>query len=370
MADEMKVYIGATRQNDGKTIVCLGLVKAFIKRLKKVGYIKPVGQQFRVIDDKKIDKDAILMQSCYKFKENLKDMSPIAVPKGFTENYILHENREELKKSVVEAYKRVSVGKKMVVIEGTGHAGVGSVFDMSNAEVAKLLGASVILVSCGGVGRPIDEIMLNKPTFDVLGINILGVIVNKIYPEKYKKISGFVKKGLKRKGIEVLGIIPHSTILSSPTLAELLDDINGELLSGRENLDNTVNKIVVGAMAPHEALDYFGPGTLLITPGNREDIILAAMSGSLPGTTKTFCVSGIVLTCGVIPHKNVLHLMKEVPIPVIAVEDDTFTAASKINSFIVKIKPGETKKINATEQLIEKYVDVDRILDLIKKGKK
>ena len=364
----MKVYVGATRQNEGKTIVCLGLLHAFKKRLGKVGYIKPVGQQFSIIDGEKVDKDAVLMKSVYKLEEKLKDMSPIAVPKGFTENYILQGNKEELKKQVIESYNRISEDKDISVIEGTGHAGVGSVFDMSNAEVAKILEAPVILVSCGGIGRPIDEIMLNKPTFDAKGANVLGVIINKVHTDKFDKISEFVKKGLARKNIETLGVIPYNDVLSNPSCRELLEDIHGSLLSGEEELDNTVNRIVVGAMSPHEALNHFGPGTLLITPGNREDIILAAMSGCLPGITKAYCVSGIILTGGVIPHKNVLHLMKEIPIPLIAVEADTFTTASKINSLIVKIRPNEVKKIKATEQLIEKYVDVDRILDLIKKA--
>jgi hypothetical protein len=362
----MKVYIGATRQNDGKTIVCMGLLKAFFKRLQKVGYIKPVGQQFHVIDDEKIDKDTVLMNSVFKFKDRLKDMSPIAVPKGFTEGYILHGDKAKLMDRVREFYDRVAQDKEIVVIEGTGHAGVGSVFDMSNAEVARLLGAKVILVSCGGIGRPIDEILLNKPTFDALGVEILGVIVNKVMPEKYDKINDLVRKGLARKNIEVLGVIPHNPVLSNPTISELLEDMEGTLLTGEEDLENVVNRIVVGAMPPHEALDYFGPGTLLITPGNREDIILAAMSGCLPGITKAYCVSGIVLTCGVLPHKNVIHLIQEVSIPVISVHDDTFTAASKINNLIVKVRPGEQKKIKATEKLIEKYVDVDKILDLMK----
>lgn len=363
----MRVYVGATRQNQGKTITCLGLLSSFIKRLDSGGYIKPVGQQFSVVDGEEVDKDAILMKSVFELKDNLKDMSPIAVPKGFTENYILHGNREELRKRVIESYHRVSKDKKIMVIEGTGHAGVGSVFDMPNAEVAKLLKAGVILVTSGGIGQPIDEIMLNRPTFDILGVKLLGVIINKVYPEKYDKINTIVRKGLEKKNIEVLGVIPYNEVLSSPTISELLEDIGGKLLTGEEELDNTVNRIVVGAMPPHEALDYFGPGTLLITPGNREDIILAAMSGCLPGITKAYCVSGIVVTCGFIPHKNVMRLLEQVPIPVIAVEDDTFAAANKINSLIVKIRPGEVKKIKATERLIEEYVDIERILKLIKK---
>lgn len=361
-----KIFVAATRQNDGKTIVSLGILRALLNRFGQVGYIKPVGQQFQVIDGQEIDKDVALMQAVYKLGKNLKDMSPIAVPRGFTESYVMNPDRNSLQQKVVEAYGRVAEGKDIVVIEGTGHAGVGSVFDMSNAEVARLLGASVILVSCGGIGRPIDEIMMNKSMFDAKGVKVIGAIINKVQAEKYDKVAPIVRRGLANQGVEVLGVIPHNEILSNPTMQELLEDTGATLLCGKEDLDNTVNRIVVGAMPPHEVLDYLGPGTLLITPGNREDIILAAMSGSLPGVTQTFCVSGIVLTCGITPHKNVMRLIKELPIPVMLVKEDTFSVASKIDNLIVKIRPSAVKKIQAIEQLVEKYVDVPKILDLIR----
>ncbi len=362
-----KIFVAATRQNDGKTIVSLGLLRAMLNRFGKVGYIKPVGQQFHIVDGEEIDKDVVLMRTVYKLEGKLKDMSPIAVPKGFTEEYINHPNKGLLDEKVVGAYNRMSEGKDVVIIEGTGHAGVGSVFEMSNAEVARILKAPVVLVSCGGIGKPIDEIMMNKAMFDAKGVKVVGAIINKIQPEKYDKIAPIVSKGLANQGIEVLGVIPHNVILSSPSMRELLEDTKATLLSGEEDLDNTVNRIVVGAMPPHEVLDYLGPGTLLITPGNREDIILAAMSGCLPGITKTFCISGLVLTCGITPHKNVMHLIKELPIPVLLLKDDTFAVASRIDNLIVKIRPSATRKIQAIESLVEKYVDVGKLLDLLPK---
>ena len=157
----MNVYIAATRQNDGKTIVSLGLLSALRKFVKRVGYMKPVGQQYNIIAGKKIDKDAILMQKIFGLKSNLSHMSPIAIPPGFTENYILSGKRSVLINKIRSAYKHLSRTNDFILVEGTGHAGVGSVFDMSNSDVASLLGAKVVIVSCGGVGRPIDEIMLN-----------------------------------------------------------------------------------------------------------------------------------------------------------------------------------------------------------------
>lgn len=364
----MKVYIAATRQNDGKTIVSLGLMSAILKRTKNIGYIKPVGQHYIEVNGHKIDEDAILVKDTYGLPGELQDMSPVAVPKGFTEDYIDHPRRDELAKDITDAYARVSEGRDFTLIEGTGHAGVGSVFDMSNADVAALLGAKVILVSAGGIGKPIDEIMLNKALFDARGVEILGVIVNKVQPEKYEKIAPIVRKGLERKGLEVLGVLPHTPTLSNPTIEELLDDIDGEVLGGASGLGNTVTRMVIGAMPPHLALDYLGKGVLFITPGTREDLILAALSSSIMGNREEMSVSGIILTGGVQPHPKVMHLIERTSVPIISVQSDTFTAATKINSLIVKIRPGDTTKIHATEQLISEYVNIDHIFEVLGRG--
>lgn len=360
----MKVYVAATRQNDGKTIVSLGLIAAVLSRGKKVGYIKPVGQHYVEVGGHKVDEDAVLVKETYGIPGNLSDMSPVAIPKGFTEEYIKNPHREDLANQITDAFGRASAGNDFVLIEGTGHAGVGSVFDMSNADVASLLDAKVIIVSSGGIGRPIDEIMLNKALFDSMGVKILGAVINKIQPEKYEKIAPLVRKGLERKGLEVLAVMPHNTILSNPTIEELFSDIGGELLSGANNLHNSVRHTLIGAMPPHEALHYFNDGTLLITPGTREDMILAAL-GSCGFGNDASCISGIVLTGGIRPHSRIMELICRSNIPVISVPEDTFTVATKINDLIVKVRPGDTKKIAASEEIVRQYVNVDRIMELL-----
>jgi phosphate acetyltransferase len=359
----MKVYVAATRQNDGKTIVSLGLISAFLKREKKVGYIKPVGQHYVEVEGHKVDEDAVLIKETYGIPGALCDMSPVAVPKGFTEEYIKHPDRTVLVDQITDAFSRASKDKDFVLIEGTGHAGVRSVFDMSNADVAAMLGAKVIMVSSGGIGRPIDEIMLNKALFDSRGVHILGAIINKIQPEKYEKIAPLVRKGLERKGLEVLAVMPHNPVLSNPTVEELFADIEGDLLSGESRLDTMVKRTLIGAMPPHEALHYFNDGTLLITPGTREDMILAALGSC--GFGNESCIAGIVLTGGVRPHARIMDLIRRSDIPVIGVPDDTFTVATKINNLIVKVRPGDTPKITAGEELVSQYLDMDRLMDML-----
>ena len=127
----MKVYVAATRQNHGKTIVSLGLLKAFQKRKKTIGYMKPVGQQFRLIDDKMIDKDVVLMSEIFGLEDSLPFMSPIAIPHGFTEDYILKGKKEVLEKKILKGHEQVSKDKEFLLIEGTGQDGYWGIICLS-----------------------------------------------------------------------------------------------------------------------------------------------------------------------------------------------------------------------------------------------
>lgn len=366
----MRIYVAATRQNDGKTVTSLGLLNVIKNYYENVGYIKPVGQQVKFIDGYKIDKDAKLMNEVFKIGCELPDMSPIAVPKGFTENYIQHGKPDDLRDQIKEAYSHASKGKDFMVIEGTGHAGVGSVFDLSNADVSQMLNSPVLIVALGGIGKPIDEVMLNKALFDKHSVKLLGVVVNKVNKNKYDKVNKFVRMGFEKKGIDVFGVVPFVPILSSPTIKQLREELNGKLLCGEERQNQIVSKILVGAMPPHAAIEYFKDTDLLITPGNREDLILAAVSGQVSGISDEYGIKGIILTGGVMPDKTVMKFVEKSNIPVLLVESHTYETAQKVNNLMVKIRPEDTEKIKEAENLIQEHVDIERILERLKELKK
>ncbi len=358
-----RVFIAATKQNDGKTTVALGLIFNFKKVFKQIGFIKPVGQRYLEEAGFKIDEDTILIDETLKLcgiKCNLKDMSPVAVEKGFTENYIAKPVRKAITKQIKESFKRVAQKKDFVVIEGTGHAGVGSVFDHSNAVVAKLLGSKVILISSGGIGRPIDEIVLNKALFEKEGVKVLGVIVNKVMPDKFGKINRLVRKGLKRKGIEVLGVIPYNSSLAYPTIRQILEETDYKTLFACSDaaLDSHVAKIVIGAMQPKDAEKYIADRSLVITPGNREDIIRLTLDLYGRGCK----VAGLVLTGDLIPSEDFIHQTQQAAIPVLLAKQDTYTVASTIHGITVKIRPTDLEKIEIVKKLIRDYVDLDMIM--------
>src|ERR1043166_442729 len=248
-----RVFIAATRQNDGKTTASLGLIAALQRFFPRVGYIKPVGQRFVEIEEQKIDEDTVLMDSVYQLNCPLVDMSPIAVEPDFTRKYLESANNDALVKKIKRAFDRVAWEKDFVLCEGSGHAGVGSVFDLSNAQVAKILGAKVIIVTQGGIGKPIDEVALNKALFDKEGVEIIGVIINKVIGTKVDYVTDFARRGFKRKGLELLGVLPHEQILPKPTVDLIREELDADLLSAEDGQRNLVDEVVVGAMGAENA---------------------------------------------------------------------------------------------------------------------
>src|SRR5258705_8700337 len=175
-------------------------------------------------------------------------MTPIAVQPHFTRKFLPTSNNEVLVKKIQHAFDRVAWEKDFVLCEGSGHAGVGSVFDLSNAQVAKILGAKVIIVTQGGIGRPIDEVSLNKALFEKEGVEIIGVIINKVLGTKVDYVSDFARRGFRRQGLDLLGVIPHLPILSRPTVDLIQEELKAELLSSPNRLNRLVDDVVVGAM--------------------------------------------------------------------------------------------------------------------------
>jgi BioD-like phosphotransacetylase family protein len=358
-----KIFIAATKQNDGKTTASLGLIYNFQERFKKVGFIKPIGQRYLQEEGVKIDEDSVLIEEVCGIRcGRLKDMSPIAVEKGFTEKYIAYPEPKSIATQIKGAFKKVSLGQDLVIIEGTGHAGVGSVFDYSNAVVARLLGSKVIIISSGGIGRPIDEIVLNKALFDREGVKVLGVIINKVLPQKFDKINRLVRMGLKRKGIDVLGVLPYDPMLASFTFEQIIEETGFELLCGKEYMDKFISQVVVGAMHPDDAAKYISDNSLLITPGDREDMIIRALECFRKDDPKMLKVTGIILTGGFSSSESIRGQLLKAKIPVLIAGQDTYTAASLIHDMTVKIRPRDNLKIKRIVSLVKEHVDLEAIL--------
>ncbi|MFH0964680.1 MAG: AAA family ATPase [Planctomycetota bacterium] len=360
-----RLFIAGSAQNAGKTTMSVGLLFALHARFASAGFIKPIGQRWIEAEGVRVDEDAVLMKTVFRFPDNLKDMNPITVESRVTRDFIDAPERELFIGEIARSFASLERDRDVMVIEGTGHAGVGSVFDLSNAQVAKLLDAPAILVARAGIGRSIDEIWLNQCVFEREGVRLAGVIVNRCRMDKLDEVSTYVGKGLRKKGIELLGVIPDTGLLRARSVLQILQAIDGELLNGADQTSNTILRIVVGAMSPHRALDYFDRHSLLITPGEREDLILAAMSSCLMRTGKERCVSAIMLTGGLRPHRRIMSLIRKTKIPVMLVPYDSYTAASRVHDHVAKIHPEDKKKISLARRLVRRHVNIERLLELV-----
>lgn len=361
-----KIFIAATMQNDGKTTVSLGLIAALKKRFDRIGFIKPIGQRYLMDQGYKVDEDSILIEKLFGIKCSIKDMSPVAIDKGFTERFIEKGPDEDYAKLIRDSYDKVAKNNDLVIIEGTGHAGVGSVFNLSNATVAKLLDANVILISSGGVGKPIDEVVLNKALFDKEGVNLAGVVVNKVLPEKYDRISKFVTKGMGQKGLNVFGVLPYQKMLDIPTIREIMEELKIAALYETDNLDKPAENFLIGAMNVKDALSFLQANSLMIIPGDRNDILEAVCKVHDGKTRKNCRISGIILSGGLMPNKRSLQVLQRSGIPTLVTRDDTYKIASRVNSMVVKLKPQDKDKIEVIINMVDKYLDIDKVIANLK----
>ncbi len=373
------LYLAATGQNRGKTTASIGLLDGFRRRGLRTGFVKPVGQRTVIEDGQPADEDAVLMKAIFELPEPYPVMSPVHIPRGFTKAYIAGSVVEDLGARIVEAH-RAFAGHDMLVIEGTGHAGVGAVIGLSNAVVARMLGAPAVIVSEGGVGRPIDEIVLNASHFAAHGVPVAGAIVNKVRVDEQPGIEETLRRGLALHGIPLLGVLPYRPILSNPTLGMVLEGVRGRVIHVGPDLDRVIEGVAIGAMEPHHMLARIGQGTLVIVPGDREDVILTLTNAHLAGRARPAssvsalidetpgavaagpegAAIGILLTGGYEPRPEVLDAIQQAGMFAAAVDDDTYTVASEVHDLLVKTHPADGGKIELIKELVWDFLEIDR----------
>ncbi len=377
-----QVYLAATGQNRGKTTTSLGLLDGFLGRGFATGFMKPVGQRTIIEDGVPADEDAVLVRNVFGLTDPLPVMSPVHIPRGFTKAYIAGEIVEDLGARIRVAHAAVSERREIVLIEGTGHAGVGAVIGLSNAVVCRMLGAPAIIVSEGGVGRPIDEIVLNASHFASHGVEVAGAIVNKVDLDAQPGIARTLERGLALHGIPLLGILPYRPILSNPTLAMILEGVRGETIHPGPDLDRVIDGVAIGAMEPGHMLERVGPGTLVIVPGDREDVVLTLTTAHLMGAPRAGepaeaagfsrparadgapagAALGLVLTGGYRPRQAVIDAIRRADLFATLVPEDTYVVASRVHDLLVKIHSADREKIALIKALVAEHLDIDRVL--------
>ncbi|HET6819538.1 MAG TPA: AAA family ATPase [Candidatus Limnocylindria bacterium] len=363
MSGPHRIFLAATGQNRGKTTVSLGLAAGFVAEGHRLGFLKPVGQRYLVVDGTRADEDAVLMKEVFDLPDALNDMSPVTLPRHFTTDFVMGRVTDDLASAVTDADEAVARNKDVVLIEGTGHAGVGAVIGLSNATVAAMLEAPVLIVSEGGVGRPIDEIVLNNALFERHGVRVAGAVVNKVNVDANPDLPEVLRRGLAQHGIELIGCIPFSELLANPSLELIVTHLHGELLAGEATAGAVIGGVAIGAMRADHAVPYLRDRTLVITPGDRDDLVDVTLEAFRSGQQRGHpLVTGLVLTGGFRPPSPKLEQLREAGLFTYLVETDTYRTAQDVHDILVKTHPTDTDKIATIIDLVGGALTPDALL--------
>ncbi len=366
------LFIASTGQHVGKTTTCLGLFSGLAKRRERIGYMKPIGQQQALSKrGSSVDKDVLIFKEHFSLKDKEEEMSPVLIPQGFTRQFLDKKiDAEHLRSKITKSCKKLSAHDTFLVVEGTGHCGVGSIIDLNNAQVASLLQMPLILIASGGLGSAFDELALNKALCDKHNVPLLGVILNRVQPEKAKMVQEYVKKALKRWDVPLLGCIPFNPFLSQPTVEDFEGLFKQELLTGMNHRLRHFKHVRLVATSVETYREWIIPNQLIITPANREDIILATLTKHYeyhiahPGQDFK---AGMILTGDYPPRHYIIEELKKADIPMIYTSVHSHTAMQMISSFTAKIRTEDVEKVHGAIQIVENHIDFDLLDSLLRK---
>ena len=352
------IYIATSEANSGKSIVALGLMRMLLGKTAKVGYFRPI------IDDvKKGKKDNHIKTIISHFELDLNPNEAFAFTRTEYINKRTQGKEDEIFHTIIEKYKALEEKNDFMLVEGSDFSGEGSAIELdANILIAKNLGIPAIIVS-SGVGKTLDEFIgglhLAYDSFKEKEVEVLAVVANKVQEKNIEIVKTGVEKNLPESVF--VNVIPLIPSLNNPTIKEIAKAINANVLFGKENINNQTASFKVGAMQLRNYLTHLEENCLIITPGDRADIILGALQANISSNYPS--VSGIVLTGGITPEKPIVKLIDGLPliVPILSVKEGTFDVANKIGAVRSHMYAGNKQKITTSLNTFDKYVEVDKL---------
>jgi uncharacterized protein len=384
------VYLTGFRQHAGKTVTALGIISRLRTRMDagRIAYIKPVGQELVTLPDgSRIDKDAPLIKEFAGIPDlDLTLVSPVRLGAGFTQEYLDSADHLQGTRSLQDAIIRCldSLSRKDVIIaEGTGHPGVGGIVGLSNADVANLMGASVVFLSGGGIGKALDMLEVDLSYFLYKKSRVRGIIFNKVIPDKISSMSHYItedllngKFGAFGGPLRILGFLPEIGDLSRPSMRTILERFDGaEPLWPAEGplweLPCDQTRIISEDADSLKIDEYLKP---------KDVVILAASSRRRARKVLEYhrtvaeqsSVGGLVLTCGRtdVLDANVRAEIVAARLPALLVKDDTAAAEQRILEIYesTKLQMYDRSKVAEIEEMFEQHFKTDLFLETFRIG--
>jgi len=339
----------------GKSAVSIALGLLLTKEGCKVGYFKPIGIG-RYVGNELVEEDVVTVSQILKLEDRLSDVCPIILDKPYLE-FVLSSDPLKLKKKVIEAYERVKEGKDVVIVEGSIHYEMGRLIGLCDEEISSMLEMDVLMVVRYTDDYVIDRLLSAKLRF---GERLKFVLFNQVYGYKTSYLKSLAENVLKKRGLEVVGMIPKDPLLAGTFLSEIVEILNGKyLVEPRE--DFIIEQLLIGAMSPQSALGYFrrAENCAVITGGDRADLITLALE--VPN------VKCLILTGNLEPPSIITGMAETKGVPIVLVPYDTLTTVGLIERVFGKGRVRGKKKVKRVLELFESHVDVEKLINYLLK---
>mmetsp|Transcript_13743 Transcript_13743/g.27408 ORF Transcript_13743/g.27408 Transcript_13743/m.27408 type:complete len:411 (-) Transcript_13743:782-2014(-) len=374
------IFVAATRQHVGKTSVSLALTAGLQKRFDKVGFLKPVGQQHLEVASEetgetiRVDKDVKLVREHFNLDHlDYSWMSPVIIPPGYTRDYIDGVvDKEEQMDSIRKAYEKQAAVCDMMLLEGTGHIGVGSCVAANNAQVASMTGCDMVLVANGGLGSAFDDLNLNYTLCREHGVRVAGVVINKVLPEKYEQTKKYMSALLRDNWkVPLLGCVPDKPFLGCPALADLERLFSTKLLAGEAHRMRHYNVTEINLVTTSlgrflENLRVKPTRTMYVTHVTRNDIILGYLGEYQRKVAEGKEFEAALVLCGRKPRYDIFpeikDMIRSLDAPVLHVSRSTYKAMEAIQFFTPKLNIDDTSRIESAVGHYEPFIDFDELL--------
>ncbi len=349
------IYIAGTEARNGKSVVVLALMEHLTGHGRRVGFFRPV------IRDED-GKDSLIHLVRNRYSLNYPYDAMYGCTHEIARNLISEGKVNTLYSLILEKYKSLEEQCDVVLCAGTDYTGVSEALEFDyNIDVANNLGCLVLPV-IKGHGRNAAELALFAraliKSLQEQKSSIIAVIINRVYPDYTAQLTQTLKESHK-DDIPVY-VIPEHPVLAKPTIGEIASALNAQWISkDDERIDREVSHFKIGAMELPHFLDHLEDGSLIITPGDRADIILGSILSDESDTYPP--ISGLLLTGNLRPAPQVERLIEGLStasVPVFMVETDTFTTAMNASHVPGIIVPESKRKIAAALGVVEKNVNM------------
>lgn len=341
-----KVVIGSMRKSAGKTSTIVGIAGALNK---KIAYLKPFGERMLYHKKRLWDYDSALITHLFGLKEDPVDMSI-----GFDHSKLRYMYDEEgIQQKLLETIAHIGNDKEILFIEGGKDLTYGISVYLDTLSLTRYTASKLFIVVSGEEDTILDDLLFLKKHVDLAGVHLGGIIVNKV-----QNLDAFQNTHLPvidKIGVRVIGVIPHQSELTYFSVYYLADQLFAKVITGEGGLKKVVKNIIIGAWSANVFLQnpaFKKEGKLVITGGDRTDMILASLESD---------TSGIILTNNILPPSNIIYKATERNIPLLMVLSDTYQTAKQIENLEPLLTKDDTDKVELLRRLCQKHLDLNAI---------